>query len=234
MDADAERPDTTLIRTANKPDLSGPSRPGRIRGDGERGAFSLSQDKFSILNKDLMQSTLPNFEAPEQIPSAVPKGFFAQLVGITPGRVSQLIAQGLPVRLDGKIDVEAGREWLEANVNRRASAADPIAAARVSELAEARLARERAQSELLQHKAAKEAGRLVDRATVERSAFERARAERDAHLDFAARVAPRIAAELNVDPRAIFAILDREIREHLNRLADTPLLALVEEGADNG
>lgn len=176
----------------------------------------------------------PNLDAPEQTPSAVSKGYFAQMLGITPGRVSQLIEQGLPVRLDGRIDVDAGREWFEANVNRRAGNAEPPPMARMSELAEARLARERAQSELLQQKAAKQAGRLVDRATVERAAFERARAERDAHLGFAARIAPRIAAELGVDARALFAALDREMREHLNRLADTPLTALLDEGAANG
>lgn len=175
-----------------------------------------------------------NSDAPEQIPEAVSKGFFAELMGITPGRVSQLIGQGLPVRLDGKINVAEGREWFEANVNRRAGNAEPAQAPRMSELAEARLARERAQSELLQQKAAKQAGRLVDRAAVERAAFERARAERDAHIGFAARIAPRIAAELGVDARALFAALDREMREHLNRLADTPLTALLDEEAADG
>lgn len=176
----------------------------------------------------------PNLDAPEQTPSAVSKGYFAQMLGISPGRVSQLIEQGLPVRLDGRIDVDAGREWFEANVNRRAGNPEPTQAPRMSELAAARLSREQAQSELLQQKAARQAGRLVDRAEVERAAFERARAERDAHIGFAARVAPRIAGELGVDPRSLFALLDREMREHLHRLSDTPLRALLEGGAADG
>jgi hypothetical protein len=181
-----------------------------------------------------LQPFFSNIDAPEQIPAAVSKGYFAELIGITPGRVSQLVGQGLPVRLDGKIDVKEGRQWFEANVNRRtATAPTTPEPPRVSELAEARLVRERAQGELLQQKAAKEAGRLVDRTTVERAAFERARAERDAHIAFAARIAPRIAVELGVDTRTLFAVLDREMREHLNRLSDTPLTGLLDGERDH-
>lgn len=45
------------------------------------------------------------------------KSAFAARVGISPGRVTQLIKKGLPVRGDGKIDPEAGERWLAANLD---------------------------------------------------------------------------------------------------------------------
>ncbi|MCP4935943.1 MAG: DNA packaging protein [bacterium] len=50
-------------------------------------------------------------------PLQLSKSGFAKKVGITPGRVSQLIRKGLPVDDDGKIDVARGRLWIAENVN---------------------------------------------------------------------------------------------------------------------
>lgn len=52
----------------------------------------------------------------------VSKSGFAKLVGLTPGRISQLISQGLPVEPDGKVDVARGKLWIAGNV-------DPVRAA---------------------------------------------------------------------------------------------------------
>src|SRR6185295_3447357 len=49
--------------------------------------------------------------------SAETKTEFAARVGLTKARISQLIGQGLPVRADGKVDVEAGLAWMEKNLD---------------------------------------------------------------------------------------------------------------------
>src|SRR5437764_14732997 len=48
---------------------------------------------------------------------SVTKAAFAERVGLTRGRISQLIAQGLPVLADGRIEVEAGLRWMEETLD---------------------------------------------------------------------------------------------------------------------
>jgi phage terminase large subunit GpA-like protein len=45
------------------------------------------------------------------------KSEFAARVGLTKGRISQLVADGLPVRADGRVDVEVGLAWMERNLD---------------------------------------------------------------------------------------------------------------------
>ena len=45
------------------------------------------------------------------------KSAFAARVGLTRGRISQLIAEGLPVRAEGRIDVDVGLAWIENNLD---------------------------------------------------------------------------------------------------------------------
>ena len=47
----------------------------------------------------------------------ITKGDFARLVGVTPSRVSQMVRLGLPVTPHGRINAEAGRAWIMANVD---------------------------------------------------------------------------------------------------------------------
>ena len=56
--------------------------------------------------------------APEQVSAnqALRKSAFALRIGVSPGRVSQLIARGLPVTPDGLIDVASGIAWCRRNV----------------------------------------------------------------------------------------------------------------------
>ena len=63
------------------------------------------------------------------------------------------------------------------------------------------------------------AGRLIDRRAAEAAIFERARAERDAHLAWCSRIAPLIATETGCNLAPLFASLDREMRTHLDELA---------------
>lgn len=58
-------------------------------------------------------------------PRAVSKSAFAGLVNLSPGRVSQMIRQGLPVEPSGKIDIARGKIWIQENVDPRRRAAQP-------------------------------------------------------------------------------------------------------------
>ncbi|MBX9927084.1 MAG: hypothetical protein K2Y05_12060, partial [Hyphomicrobiaceae bacterium] len=50
-------------------------------------------------------------------PNVATKAEFAARVGLTRGRISQLIGRGLPVRPDGRIEVEVGLRWMEDNLD---------------------------------------------------------------------------------------------------------------------
>jgi hypothetical protein len=63
-------------------------------------------------------------------------------------------------------------------------------------------------------------GELVDRAKAVAQVFKLARDERDAWVNWPARVAAIMAAELEVDPHKLHTILERHVREHLAELAD--------------
>jgi hypothetical protein len=63
-------------------------------------------------------------------------------------------------------------------------------------------------------------GELVDRAKAVAQVFKLARDERDAWVNWPARVAAMIAAELEVDPHSVHTVLERHVREHLADLAD--------------
>lgn len=161
-----------------------------------------------------------------KLDSAETKTAFAARVGLTKGRISQLVAEGLPVRPDGQIDVAVGLAWIEDNLDpaRRNKGGVSPAPARVSTtLAEAKRLHEIVKVQRAKLAFEKEQGLLVETAAANRTVFARARAERDAHMAWVQRTAPLLAAEVGADPRATFAALDRMMREHLEHLADLPL-----------
>jgi hypothetical protein len=63
-------------------------------------------------------------------------------------------------------------------------------------------------------------GELVDRAKAVAQVFRLARDERDAWINWPARVAAVMAAELEVDQHRLHTALERQVREHLNELAE--------------
>lgn len=154
------------------------------------------------------------------------KTAFAARVGLTKGRISQLVAEGLPVRTDGQIDVAVGLAWIEDNLDparRNKGGASPAPARVSTTLAEAKRLHEIVKVQRAKLAFEKEQGLLVETAAATRTVFARARAERDAHMAWVQRTAPLLAAEVGADPRATFAALDRMMREHLEHLADLPL-----------
>ena len=63
-------------------------------------------------------------------------------------------------------------------------------------------------------------GELVDRAQAVAQVFRLARDERDAWVNWPARVAAVMAAELEVDPHRMHTILERKVRDHLAELVE--------------
>jgi hypothetical protein len=152
----------------------------------------------------------------------ISKRGFAELIGVTPGRVSQLITAGLPVEPSGRINSDRGKAWVRDNVdqNRRRSQLDgappvvPLTAKASKEVADAAI------SNL---KAGRLARNLIDRKATLRTIEARARFERDSWIGWVNRAAPEIARATNADIGTVVATLDRMVREHLSAMASTPL-----------
>ena len=161
------------------------------------------------------QLTTPGIPDPSQ-GDLVTKSEFARQLDVRPARVTQLIQQGLPVTETGKIPSRLAHDWVAANIRRRHKPE-----AQPAESDRARLDRLKADQAELELERLR--GNMLDRAEAEKAIFERARAERDAHVAFVARVAPVIAAEIGADPAALFSALDREMRAHLVDLSETPV-----------
>lgn len=161
-----------------------------------------------------------------ELPPTLSKKGFASLVGVTAGRVSQMISAGLPVEPNGRIDAEKGRAWMRSNIdpNRRRANIDPrpydsILASPMTP----RAARDVAEAEIARLKAERMAGRLIDRRGALRAIEGRAKLERDGWIAWVNRIAPLLASETASDLAQITAFLDREIRAQLGVLASTPL-----------
>ena len=102
-----------------------------------------------------------------KLDSAETKTAFAARVGLTKGRISQLVAEGLPVRPDGQIDVAVGLAWIEDNLDpaRRNKGGVSPAPARVSTtLAEAKRLHEIVKVQRAKLAFEKEQGLLVETA----------------------------------------------------------------------
>lgn len=154
-------------------------------------------------------------------PDTLSKKGYAEHLGVTPGRVSQMIAAGLPMRPNGRIPVAEADDWYGANVDPNRAKATGKAGALPPDSPRAELERIKADRERL--KLERETAALIDRKAAEKAIFERARAERDSWLSFVSRAAPDLAAELDADPARAFAALDRLVRDHLRDLSERPL-----------
>jgi hypothetical protein len=149
----------------------------------------------------------------------VSKRGFAEELGVSAGRVSQMIKDGLPVEPNGRINIDAGRAWYRANVdaNRRRVQIDGDGPVRSS-----KVKRENAEAEIARLKAERMAENLIDRAATLQAIEGRARFERDAWIGWVNRAAPEIATA-GTELAAVVAVLDRLVREHLAQIAETPL-----------
>lgn len=152
----------------------------------------------------------------------VSKKGLAEVLGVHPSRITQLIGKGLPLEPNGRVSITKAKDWIAANVDQHrrkmlggTGQQRPGTAVRV-ELDSVRVERARLELE-------RERGNLIDRKAVEAAVFARARSERDAHMAWVVRTAPIVAVRLGIDAAALLAALEAEMRVHLQDLASRPI-----------
>jgi hypothetical protein len=172
---------------------------------------------------------------------------YARRRGISHVAVLRAIKQGrVPLEPDGTVDpAKADASWARSTDPGRAAPKPkasaerlrPVAAAAVGSVREtlkeqglpfggnltfvqARTAHEIAKAHLARLRLQERRGELVDRASAAALVFRLAREERDAWLNWPARVAALIAAELGVEAHPMQKVLETHVRTHLSELAD--------------
>lgn len=150
-------------------------------------------------------------------PRSLRKIDFAKLVNYSPGRVTQLIKQGLPVEPDGRVPVAEARLWILENVkpvHKRPSRQGALDLSRPAILSERdRLAHEQANHVALKNAAMRR--ELVAAAEVEREWAGMIRQARSALLAVPSRLRQLIPG-LSADE---VAMIDAELRRVLEELA---------------
>lgn len=106
-------------------------------------------------------------------PKTIKKSAFAKLINVSPGRVSQMLKEGMPEDPDGRIDIARAKLWISEHISPVRSAAQssqgdlPFAAELSAAQERARLVREQADQVSLRNQ--KERGELIPAAEVERA-----------------------------------------------------------------
>ena len=133
---------------------------------------------------------------------------------------------------DGTLDPErADREWAlntealrsgtRAQAERAAMTdAPPSGEGTGTSLLQARTVNEVVKVQTNKVRLARLKGELVDRSQAIAHVFALARTERDAWLNWPARVSAQLAAKLAVDPHLVHIALEAAVREHLQELGD--------------
>ncbi|ALN83053.1 hypothetical protein [Lysobacter antibioticus] len=135
----------------------------------------------------------------------------AEWAASTRTRDPPLTAPSRPVR---------ARAATAANVDDMASVAPVAGNGGGNTYAQARTANEVLKAQHHKLRIAQLKGELIDRSQAMAQVFALARAERDAWLNWPARISSMLAAELDVDPHVIHVALEREVRQHLTELAE--------------
>lgn len=150
----------------------------------------------------------------------------AVMKAIDAGRITQ--------ERDGTVNPEqADREWEQntASPRKRSSmqnhATEPIPESipptlspNGTSLLQARTVNEVVKAQTNKVRLAQLKGDLVDRPQAIAHVFKLARSERDAWLNWPARISAQLAAKLNVDPHAMHVALETAVREHLQELGE--------------
>ena len=117
----------------------------------------------------------------------------------------------------------ADREIPQASVKVVREAAEPPTPALSTggtSLLQARTVNEVVKAQTNKVRLARLKGELVDRSQAVAHVFKLARAERDAWLNWPARISAQMAAGLNVDPHVLHVALDAAVRQQLQDLGD--------------
>lgn len=163
---------------------------------------------------------------------------YARHRGVTDTAVHKAIRAGrITPEPDGTLDAaKADRDWArntdtpKAGTARRAeriAAAVPssdsgsvVSGVGGTSLLQARTVNEVVKAQTNKVRLARLKGELIERAQAIAHVFTLARAERDAWLNWPARVSAAMAAKLGVDPHTLHVALDMAVREHLQELGE--------------
>jgi hypothetical protein len=157
---------------------------------------------------------------------------YARHRGVSDTAVHKAIRTGrITPEPDGTIDpVRADAQWAANTEAPRAGTRQAAARVRVPEdgappaggtsLLQARTVNEVVKAQTNKVRLARLKGELVDRAQAIAHVFRLARAERDAWLNWPARVSAQLAARLTVDPHEMHIALEAAVREHLRELGE--------------
>jgi hypothetical protein len=165
---------------------------------------------------------------------------YARHRGVSDAAVRKAIAAGrITPEADGTIDAErVDREWArnsDAPRNGMATRAVKVAVPESSggtgdgpaalpaggtSLLQARTVNEVVKAQTNKVRLARLKGELVDRPQAIGHVFKLARSERDAWLNWPARISAHMAARLGVDPHTMHITLEAAVREHLQELGE--------------
>ncbi|AXV68042.1 elements of external origin [Ralstonia solanacearum] len=165
---------------------------------------------------------------------------YARHRGVSDAAVRKAIAAGrITPEADGTIDTDrADAEWVRnTEAPRNGTRTPPVRAAVTPEggqppdgpassptggtsLLQARTVNEVVKAQTNKVRLARLKGELVDRSQAIAHVFKLARAERDAWLNWPARVSAQMAATLGVDPHTMHVALESAVREHLQELGE--------------
>lgn len=165
---------------------------------------------------------------------------YARHRGVSDAAVRKAIAAGrITPEADGTLDAaRADAEWSRNTEAPRAGTRMPAPRAPVpsevagggdgapalptggASLLQARTVNEVVKAQTNKVRLARLKGELVDRNQAIAHVFKLARAERDAWLNWPARVSAQMAARLGVDPHAMHVALETAVRDHLQELGE--------------
>lgn len=162
---------------------------------------------------------------------------YARHRGVTDTAVHKAIRAGrIAPEADGTIDAErADRDWAQNSAAPPAGTRTPAAKVPNQEaptesgpslpaggtsLLQARTVNEVVKAQTNKVRLARLKGELVDRSQAIAHVFRLARSERDAWLNWPARVSAQLAARLAVDAHGMHVALEAAVREHLQELGE--------------
>lgn len=152
---------------------------------------------------------------------------YSRQKGVTEAAVRKAIKSGRITPLaDGTIDAaSADRDWVrntDATKNTGGSTTGPVRLPDSSgtTLIQAKTVNEVTKAQTGKIKLAKLKGELIDRSQAIALVYKLARAERDAWLNWPARVSAQMAAQLCIDTHAMHIVLENAVRAHLMELGD--------------
>ncbi len=162
---------------------------------------------------------------------------YARHRGVTDTAVHKAIRAGrITPEPDGTVDAErADREWARNSEAPKVGTRTPTIKVPAPEtssepgssvpaggtsLLQARTVNEVVKAQTNKVRLARLKGELVDRSQAIAHVFKLARSERDAWLNWPARISAQMAARLAVDAHAMHVALEAAVREHLQELGD--------------